>query len=164
MKYTNTYQERQSVEDMADMAMQNYLKESGFVENKDWLKIGTDPKNNTLDMFYYITDILLIPDYVVVSKGLIHLMEVKGTLKLKESDYLKMKKMYEITQEKKRDKVRVWLAYFAHPEADPVMWTFKSIEMWWESGKLEEHYYPELDVDGNKKMYKVLPEVNVQEI
>jgi hypothetical protein len=164
MKYTNTYEERQSVPDMADEAMQNYLVDSGLVEYKDWLKVGTDPKENKLDLFYYVTDILLIPDYVVVGKGLIHLMEVKGTLKLKEADYLKMKKMYDIAKDKKRDKVRVWLVYFANPEANPVMWTFKTIKMLWESDKLEEHYYPEVDVDGNKKMYKILPETHVEKI
>jgi len=91
-------------------------------------------------------------------------MEVKGTLKLKEADYLKMKKMYDIAKDKKRDKVRVWLVYFANPEANPVMWTFKTIKMLWESDKLEEHYYPEVDVDGNKKMYKILPETHVEKI
>jgi hypothetical protein len=44
------------------------------------------------------------------------------------------------------------------------MWTFKTIKMLWESDKLEEHYYPEVDVDGNKKMYKILPETHVEKI
>ncbi len=124
MKYTNTYEERQSVPDMADEAMQNYLVDSGLVEYKDWLKVGTDPKENKLVLFYYVTDILLIPDYVVVGKGLIHLMEVKGTLKLKEADYLKMKKMYDIAKDKKRDKVRVWLV---SEEAETVIFMSESI-------------------------------------
>ena len=50
MKYTDSYDDRQSVPDMADEAMQQYLKDAGLVEFKDWLKIGTDPKENKLDL------------------------------------------------------------------------------------------------------------------
>ena len=93
MKYTDSYDDRQSVPDMADEAMQNYLKAANLVEFKDWLKIGTDPKENKLDLFWYVTKVLLIPDYAVVKNGFIYLVEVKGTLKLKESDYHKIMEM-----------------------------------------------------------------------
>ena len=46
MKYTDSYDDRQSVPDMGDEAMQQYLKDAGLVEFKDWLKIRTDPKEN----------------------------------------------------------------------------------------------------------------------
>ena len=67
--YKDSYESRNSGEDMADIAMQNYLKKIELVEYKDYLRIGTDPKINKLDLFWYATEILLLPDYIVVQKG-----------------------------------------------------------------------------------------------
>ena len=94
MKYTDSYDDRQSVPDMADEAMQQYLKDAGLVEFKDWLKIGTDPKENKLDLFWYVTNVLLIPDYAVVKDNFIYLVEVKGTNKIKYSDFKKLQEMH----------------------------------------------------------------------
>ena len=81
MKYTDSYDDRQSVPDMGDEAMQQYLKDAGLVEFKDWLKIGTDPKENKLDLFWYVTNVLLIPDYAVVKDNFIYLVEIKELTK-----------------------------------------------------------------------------------
>ena len=119
MKYTDSYDDRQSVPDMADEAMQKYLKDANLVEFKDWLKIGTDPKENKLDLFWYVTKVLLIPDYVV----------------------------------------KVGLFYFKHPGAEPKWYSAEKIYDLWIDPRTEEGHYPEKDVDGKPKLYKVLPSV-----
>ena len=42
-KYTDSYQSRNSGEDMADLAMQQHLKNNDCIEYVDYLRIGTDP-------------------------------------------------------------------------------------------------------------------------
>lgn len=69
--FEDSYSKRNSGEDMADIAMQKYLKDNDCIEYKDYLRIGTDPKENTLDLFWYATKVLLIPDYILVRKGYI---------------------------------------------------------------------------------------------
>ena len=61
------------------LAMFQYLIDAHLVEFKDWLKIGTDPSVKTnLDLFWYVTKVLLIPDYAVVKEWqFIYLVEVK---------------------------------------------------------------------------------------
>ena len=157
MKYTDSYDDRQSVPDMADEAMQSYLKAANLVEFKDWLKIGTDPKENKLDLFWYVTKVLLIPDYAVVKNGFIYLVEVKGTLKLKESDYHKIMEMQY--RARRYDKVKVGLFYFKHPNAEPKWFSAEKISELWIDPRTEEGHYPEKDVDGKPKLYKVLPSV-----
>ena len=49
--YKDSYKDRNSGEDMADLAMQKYLKDNDCVEYQDYLRIGTDPKENKLDLF-----------------------------------------------------------------------------------------------------------------
>ena len=78
--YKDSYEERNSGEDMADLAMQQHLKNNNCIEYVDYLRIGTDPKENKLDMFWYATKILLVPDYILVRKGFIFFIEVKGTI------------------------------------------------------------------------------------
>ena len=68
--YKDSYEARNSGDDMADKAMLKYLKNQGLVEYKDYLRIGTDPKVNKLDLFWYATEILLLPDYILLSMGI----------------------------------------------------------------------------------------------
>jgi hypothetical protein len=157
LKYTDSYDDRQSVPDMADEAMQQYLIDAGLVEYKDWLKIGTDPKENKLDLFWFVTKVLLIPDYAVVKEGFIYLVEVKGTLKLKQSDYHKLMEMNWRARNYKQ--VKVGLFYFSHPKADPKWFSADKIAELWLDPRTEEGHYPEKDVDGKPKLYKVLPAV-----
>ena len=139
---------------MADECMQKYLISMGLEENKTWMKIGTDPKTNDMDMMWLALQILLIPDYIFVHKDKLWLSEVKGTLRLKESDYLHLQEMYERAAPYKN--VNVGLTYFAHPNANPKWFSFEKIQKLWEDESTEIGYYPELDLNGNKKLYKVL--------
>jgi hypothetical protein len=139
---------------MADDTMQKYLNSIGLVKNETWMKIGTDPKTNNMKKMWLALQILLIPDYIFVHKNLLWLSEVKGTLKLKESDYLHLQEMYE--RAKPYKEVRVGLTYFKHPNAKPVWFDYKTIEEIWNDESTETGYYPELDLNGNKKLYKVL--------
>lgn len=155
-KYTNSYEERNKLNtyDMADDSMQKYLNSIGLVKNETWMKIGTDPKTNNMQKMWLALQILLIPDYIFVHKDKLWLSEVKGTLKLKESDYLHLQEMYE--RAKPYKEVRVGLTYFKHPNAKPVWFDYKTIEEIWNDESTETGYYPELDLNGNKKLYKVL--------
>jgi hypothetical protein len=139
---------------MADDTMQKYLNSIGLVKNETWMKIGTDPKTNNMQKMWLALQILLIPDYIFVHKDKLWLSEVKGTLKLKESDYLHLQEMYE--RAKPYKEVRVGLTYFKHPNAKPVWFDYKTIEEIWNDESTETGYYPELDLNGNKKLYKVL--------
>lgn len=139
---------------MADDSMQKYLNSIGLVKNETWMKIGTDPKTNNMKKMWLALQILLIPDYIFVHKDKLWLSEVKGTLKLKESDYLHLQEMYE--RAKPYKEVRVGLTYFKHPNAKPVWFDYKTIEEIWNDESTETGYYPELDMNGNKKLYKVL--------
>tara|TARA_R100000781_G_scaffold81076_1_gene49996 strand:+ start:969 stop:1439 length:471 start_codon:yes stop_codon:yes gene_type:complete len=155
MKHTDSFKDRNKGSDMAEDTMQQYLEDRGLVEFHDWLKIGTDPKESKLPLFWFITNVLLIPDYAVVSKGYIYLIEVKGTLKLKESDYMKIQEIAK--RAKKYSKVKVGIYYFAHPNAVPVYYSARKLKELWVSGDLEEGFYEEKDFEGKPKMYRILP-------
>ena len=155
MKYTDSYDDRQSVPDMADEAMQQYLKDAGLVEFKDWLKIGTDPKENKLDLFWYVTNVLLIPDYAVVKDSFIYLVEVKGTNKIKYSDFKKLQEMHYRARRYKP--VKVGIMIFKNKTAEPIWVSYEKLYEIWDDPRTEEGYYPEKDVDGKPKLYKVLP-------
>lgn len=154
-KYTDSYASRNSGDDMADKAMQKYLADTGSVEFKDYLRIGTDPKVNKLDLFWYATEILLLPDYIVVRDEMIYLAEVKGTNKLKASDYYKIQEMN--WKGSKYKQVRIGVMYFANMNAEPKWFSAEKLFDMWKDPRFETKYYPELDFKGNKKPYKELP-------
>ncbi len=154
-KYTDSYASRNSGDDMADLAMQKYLADTGSVEFKDYLRIGTDPKVNKLDMFWYATEILLLPDYIVVTDKMIYFAEVKGTNKLKAADYYKIQEMN--WKGSKYKQVRIGVMYFANMNAEPKWYGAEKLFDMWKDPRFETKYYPELDFKGNKKPYKELP-------
>ena len=154
-KYTDSYASRNSGDDMADKAMLKYLKDTGSVEYKDYLRIGTDPKVNKLDLFWYATEILLLPDYIVVRDKLIYFVEVKGTNKVKASDYYKIQEMN--WKGSKYKQVRIGIMYFANMNAEPKWFSAEKLFDMWKDPRFETKYYPELDFKGNKKPYKELP-------
>jgi len=154
-KYTDSYESRNIGDDMADLAMQKYLADTGSVEFKDYLRIGTDPKVNKLDLFWYATEILLLPDYIVVRDELIYFVEVKGTNKLKASDYYKIQEMN--WKGSKYKQVRIGVMYFAKINAEPKWYSAEKLFDMWKDPRFETKYYPELDFKGNKKPYKELP-------
>jgi len=154
-KYTDSYASRNSGDDMADKAMLKYLKDTGSVEYKDYLRIGTDPKVNKLDLFWYATEILLLPDYIVVRDEMIYFAEVKGTNKVKASDYYKIQEMN--WKGSKYKQVRIGIMYFANMNAEPKWFSAEKLFDMWKDPRFETKYYPELDFKGNKKPYKELP-------
>ena len=154
-KYTDSYESRNSGDDMADLAMQKYLADTGSVEFKDYLRIGTDPKVNKLDLFWYATEILLLPDYIVVRDELIYFVEVKGTNKVKASDYYKIQEMN--WKGSKYKQVRIGIMYFANINTEPKWFSAEKLFDMWKDPRFETKYYPELDFKGNKKPYKELP-------
>ena len=157
-KYTNTYEERQSVHDMADLGMQNHLEKSQLSENVHWAKVGPDAKTNNVPLFWFVSQIILCPDYVVAINDKLYLIEVKGTKKLKLTDYEKLREMYTkaIDLQNQIVKIEIALMYFSHPNAKPIWINFEKLqEMWNSIDKFEE--YPEKDFAGKPKLYKVLP-------
>jgi len=153
--YKDSYESRNSGEDMADIAMQNYLNDIGAVEYEDYLRIGTDPKVNKLDLFWYATEILLLPDYIVVRDEMIYFAEVKGTNKVKASDYYKIQEMN--WKGSKYNQVRIGIMYFKNTNAEPKWYSAEKLFDMWKDPRFETKYYPELDFKGNKKAYKELP-------
>jgi hypothetical protein len=153
--YLDSYESRNSGDDMADIGMQNYLKKIELVEYKDYLRIGTDPKVNKLDLFWYATEILLLPDYIVVQKGHISFVEVKGTNKLKASDYYKLQEMN--WKGSRYKEVKVGIMYFSNANADPKWYSANLLADIWKNPEYPIKYYPELDFKGNKKAYKEIP-------
>jgi len=153
--YLDSYESRNSGDDMADIGMQNYLKKIELVEYKDYLRIGTDPKVNKLDLFWYATEILLLPDYIVVRDELIYFVEVKGTNKVKASDYYKIQEMN--WKGSKYKQVRIGIMYFANMNTEPKWFSAEKLFDMWKDPRFETKYYPELDFKGNKKPYKELP-------
>ena len=153
--YLDSYESRNSGDDMADKGMLNYLESQGLKEYKDYLRIGTDPKVNKLDLFWYATEILLLPDYILVKHGKIFFVEVKGTLKLKASDYYKIQEMnWKGSQYRE---VEVGLMYFSSVDAKPLWYSADKLFDIWKNPDIKVEYYPELDFKGNKKPYKELP-------
>ena len=153
--YQDSYESRNRGQDMADIAMQNYLKASGYEENKDYLRIGTDPKTNKLDLFWFATKIILLPDYILVDAGYIYFIEVKGTNKLKEDDYYQIQEMaYKGSRYKE---VKVGVMYFSNSNANPKWYAHLKLRDMWMDETIPMKYYPELDFKGNKKPYKEMP-------
>jgi len=153
--YEDSYSKRNSGEDMADIAMQNHLKENDCKEFHDYLRIGTDPKENFLDLFWFATKILLLPDYILVRKGYIFFIEVKGTNKLKEEDYFKIQEM--AFKGSRFKEVKVGIMYFKSLDAEPVWIDHTKLKEYWLDHTIPIKYYPEKDFMGNLKPYKELP-------
>ena len=154
MRYTNTYAERQDVPDVADLKMQKYLKHKGLKEYKDWLKIGTDPKENKLNYFWLVTAVINIPDYCVVVNKKVYLVEVKGTKRIKESDYIKLEELHRKAEP--YDEVFVGIMYFGTGLKKPMWIPFSALKGMWEDKNTIWGYY-EKDFLGNPKLYKILP-------
>ena len=106
-------------------------------------------------MFWYVTNVLLIPDYAVVKDNFISLVEVKGTKKIKYSDFKKLQEMHYRARRYKP--VKVGIMFFKNKTAEPIWVSYEKLYEIWDDPRTEEGYYPEKDVDGKPKLYKVLP-------
>jgi len=156
-KYTNSFEERQNVEDMADVAMLRHLKNTNLSKNVQWAKLGPDAKENYVPAYWLVSQIILCPDYVVAINDKLYLIEVKGTNKIKLADYKKLQEMHtKAIDMNGKIKIEIAVIYFPHPEANPVWITFTKLKKMWDSIKQFKEY-PEKDFQGKPKLYKVLP-------
>ena len=158
-KHTNSFEERnfETSVDLADLRFRERLDAQGV----KYRKIGPDAKEDFLDDFWIISPILLLPDYIVWAKtGIILFAEVKGTNKIKVSDYNKLEQMHKkatSVNEHSKKKVEVGIAYIKYPKTNKaVKWVpFDTVKDLW---KQVEHqtYKDEYELDGSPKMYKSL--------
>lgn len=156
-KYTNSFEERQNVDDMADMAMLKHLQNTNLSKNVQWAKLGPDAKENFVPVYWLVSQIIVCPDYVVSINDKLYLIEVKGTNKIKLDDYEKLEEMYtKAIDMDGKIKIEIAVMYFKHPDAIPVWITFTRLKKMWDSIK-EFKEYPERDFQGKPKLYKVLP-------
>jgi len=87
MKGTNTYLERQSVANVAEIYFEQYCQE----QNYQCIRFGMDEKKDPIRNFSYINPMLRnLPDYLVDTGKELFVVQVKGTKKFKEKEYKMM--------------------------------------------------------------------------
>jgi len=138
----------------AEDIFEKHLESLGLYSPKDWLKTGTSPWEHEIDLFWFYTDIVLVPDYIFNKNKKLYLTEVKGTKKIKEVDMDKLKQMHD--KAKLFKQVEVGISY-VNLQTKKVKWYgYEQVEAMWNA--IEElQYYHETDFKGNKKGYKELP-------
>jgi len=138
----------------AEDIFEQHLTDLGLVKQKDWLKAATSPWEHSIDFFWYYTDIITIPDYIFNLKNKLYLSEVKGTKKIKFSDMVKLREMYD--RAKDYDEVVVGISYVNVRTAKVKWYSFEQVLEMWDKVK-EHHVYHEKDFKGVEKKYKILP-------
>ncbi len=87
-KGTNSYQERNSNINIAEIRFENWCKE----KNIQFWRMGFDEKNNRVPRFWDVHPVVRsMPDYICVGAQGLTYMHVKGTNKIKINDLM----MYE---------------------------------------------------------------------
>jgi len=84
----STYQQRQSVRNVAEDRFEAYCTKKGI----EFHRFGFDEKGGNVGNFFLIDPVLRnLPDYVVSAKNKIFFVQVKGTnkIKIKEIEYYK---------------------------------------------------------------------------
>jgi len=137
-------------EDMFEL----YLGQLGLVKQKDWLKTATSPWEHEIPLFWFYTDIILVPDYLVFIENELRLCEVKGTRNIKFEDYLKMYQMHK--KAKNFDGVEVGMYYYNSYFRGFKWIPFLELQKMWKQMK-HVGTYPEKDFRGKPKLYKRLP-------
>ena len=178
-KHTNSFEERnfKTQQDQADFRMQQMLKEKGFVRGaseKDlekyshiagsYQKVGTDPKDGFVANYWLISKVLILPDYIVYPRESLvtYLVEVKGTNKLKQEDFNKLKEMFEraevVNDQSKGIKIEVGVYYFANPSTNKIgkYINYQDIQTQWDE-IADYKEFPEKDWRGKPKYYKEMP-------
>ena len=157
----NSFEERnfKNKVDAADEKFKKQLDSTGV----KYKKIGPDPKDDFIEDFWLISIMLVIPDYIVWGRdGNIQWVEVKGTNKIKNSDYIKLEKMHkqsEMVNPYSKKKIQVGIAYIKNPTYnDKVKWIpFEEFHTIWNDPKYEwKIYKEEYELDGSPKYYKQL--------
>jgi hypothetical protein len=152
MKFTNSWKERQSITYMADEAMKKYLQKKNLIEGEDWVKLGPEPKlTPNMKRMWIVLKIVLLPDYIVVDNNILFIIEVKGTLRFKESDYLNLKEMY--CKSKKFDNVEIGILYFKNQLSKPSWFSYKKIKSIWENNNISFQYYPIQQTSSREEEY-----------
>jgi hypothetical protein len=93
MKGTNTYRERNSIK--TNQGEEIFLR---WCEGKGLkvTRLGFDEKQAPVDRFYDLPDLVRnLPDFIVQSEEKVTLVNVKGSLNLKEKEYLLLDKLAE---------------------------------------------------------------------
>ncbi len=177
--YEDNFEERNLGEnsvDQADFRMQQHLKTNGYVMNatekqiKDhglagsYSKIGVDPKEGYVVNYWVISKVLILPDYIVFPRDslITYLVEVKGTNKLKQEDFNKLKEMHErsevVNDISSNVKLEVGIYYFRNPSTNKIgkYINYQDIEDQW--NQISDYKeFPEKDWRGKPKYYKDMP-------
>ena len=83
MNGSNTYQDRQKVNNRAEFLFEYYCAEKDY----NLVRCGFDEKNRNVDNFYYLNPILRnLPDYVVNNPRGTWVVMVKGTANIKQKE------------------------------------------------------------------------------
>ena len=138
----------------AEDIFEQHLTDLGLVKQKDWLKAATSPWEHSIDFFWYYTDIITVPDYIFNRRDKLYLTEVKGTKKIKFSDMVKLRELYE--RAKDYPEVKVGLTYVNRKTKEVKWYSFEEVLQMWDSIEEYETYH-EKDFKGQEKKYKTLP-------
>jgi hypothetical protein len=138
----------------AESMFEAYLTiDLGLVQQKDWVKTGLSPWEHNIQHIWYYTDVVLVPDYILNRNEKLYLAEVKGTRKVKVSDYQKLKEMEAKTQG--MPALQVGIAYVNVKNQTVSWYSISEVTEMWE-GIETLQYYHETDYKGDKKGYKEL--------
>ena len=138
----------------AEDIFEQHLTDLGLVKQKDWLKAATSPWEHSINFFWYYTDIITIPDYIFNRRDKLYLTEVKGTKKIKFSDMVKLRELYD--RAKDYPEVKVGLTYVNRKTKEVKWYSFEEVLQMWDSIEEYETYH-EKDFKGQEKKFKTLP-------
>jgi hypothetical protein len=83
MNGTNTYKERQSVNNVAEFLFEYYCAEKEY----QLVRCGFDEKNKNIDNFFRLNPLLRnLPDYIVSTNNDTFVVNVKGTANIKQKE------------------------------------------------------------------------------
>jgi len=84
MDSSHTYQQRQSLPNDAEVKFEKWCEAHGW----KFYRVGFDEKDSNVPMFYNLNPILRnMPDYLLVGRQAIRVMNVKGTDCIKRKEY-----------------------------------------------------------------------------
>jgi len=152
MEYNNRV--KGGVGKQAEDIFEQHLTDLGLVKQKDWLKAATSPWEHSIDFFWYYTDIIVVPDYIFNRRDKLYLTEVKGTKKIKFSDMVKLRELYD--RAKNYPEVKVGITYVNIKTKEVKWYSFDEVLLMWDSIEQYETYH-EKDFKGQEKKYKILP-------
>lgn len=130
---SDSYQERNNRDiNIGESQFEEYLKRIGYT----WRRLGFDEKNDPVDQFYNLnSNIRKLPDYIVYSPKGMAVVSVKGSLKFKQEDYLKLDWFEEIYSSPKCP------LFYAFSTRFGVAWkTTDQVRQAYEAAKIDEQW------------------------